>query len=107
MLLADALSCYPTFAPEAGCKDLDDAHVYICRYVATHTPCQALLEAAGSEDYRKIVECAWETITEAHPAWHLKKWSASLSTLKGEKGNALILIGGSAFLCQYQSGTQL
>ena len=65
--------------------------------------CQSLLEAAGSEDYRIIGECvdanAWETITEAHPAWQLKKWSAYLSTLKGEKGNALILIGGERHFC--------
>ena len=98
MLLADALSRYPTFAPEAGCKELDDAHVYICRSLATHTPCQSLLEAAGSDEYRKIVECVekneWDSITEAHPAWHLKKWSDSMSTLKGEQGNALILVGG-------------
>ena len=98
MLLADALSRYPTFAPEAGSKELDDAHVYICRSIATHTPCQSLLEAAGSEEYKKIVECvetnAWESITEAHPAWHLRKWSDSMSTLKGEQGNALILVGG-------------
>ena len=48
--------------------------------------------------YVKIVECVkmndWENISEAHPAWHLKKWGSALSTVQGECGTSLIVLNG-------------
>ena len=101
-LVADALSRYPTFAPEAGCKELDEAHIYICRAITTQTPCRTLLEAAQDSEYMKIVECVekeeWSEIQEGHPAWELRKWGPSMSILKGETGGALVLVGGERIL---------
>ena len=106
--IADALSRYPIFNPEAGCKELDNAHVYICRRMAIRTPWVALTEACESDkEYGVILECLKDdefdptskNVPEDHPAKvYGKQWDRMSIILSGKKNSELILIDGIKFL---------
>ena len=54
--IADALSRYPVFAPDAGSKDLDSCNAYICRRLCDSTPWTTLMHAASEDkEYMSMV----------------------------------------------------
>ena len=106
--IADALSRYPVFEPEAGCPELDNAHVYICRRLSSRTPWSALMEASkNDEDYQCILECLKmddftcekNDLPPEHPTkMYTKQWHRMSTLLSGNEDAELIVIDGEKFL---------
>ena len=96
-LVADALSRYPVFGPEAGDEDLREAGKAVCKRIEEATPCAEVMEAASSdEEYGMIIEAVQrnariDTLPEGHPAKALKPHWGKIS-LYGAPGEELVVI---------------
>ena len=95
--IADALSRYPVFNPEAGDDDIENVHTYICRKIQQYTPCNTIIEAIELDrNYSLITEALQNTDFDigqdhSHLAYEYRKqWNRMSILLSGEIKIAVI-----------------
>ena len=102
--IADALSRYPVFAPDAGDDEIDAAHIACCRRVQESTPCSSIIDAVQmDEKYLRIVEAVQDKdfdidADDAHPAADLRKQWNRISLLQSGDTYLIVIDGIRLFV---------
>ena len=102
--IADALSRYPVFAPDAGDDEIDAAHIACCRRVQESTPCSSIIDAIQmDEKYLRIVEAVQDKdfdidADDAHPAADLRKQWNRISLLQSGDTYLIVIDGIRLFV---------
>ena len=95
--IADALSRYPVFNPEASDDEIENAHTYICRKIQDFTPCTTLIDTITTDRKYNLITDALQNPAfdigedHSHPAFEFRKqWDRMSILLSGETKIAVV-----------------